>query len=410
MKKENLKTPEKKRVRPIIIITVVFLSLVLIAGLVLGAVAIVKDARAVAKYKGVKIDLGVANYLAATFKSDYIAILNDRGIDAYDDPFFWNGEAIEGVTYADMLEEETVSYIKSVIVGAYLFDRVSSLSSAEKGAVKNSCRDFLDLNFSSDEDRFNAEAESMNFDYDDMCDATTLIYKASLATEAIYGKDGNTLKESGSTADLEYVLSQYTHVGILIIRKDTEYLINSEGNRVEVEGKDQVYELTAAEKAERQTDIERIRELIYGYENDLDEQMSPIAFENYLKKYDYGYDYTDSGYYFSSLSAYTAWFDKNEASGIVAEAFDMDIGEYREIDLDFATCFIYKYEVSQGAYLNSALSDFFTDFYSDGALYLYSRAVAELTGEVTLKDAFYDIDLVNLPYNWELVVKVSEGE
>lgn len=409
MKKQNLKKQDKKRVRPIIIFVIVFLSLLLIAGIILGTVAIVRNARAVVKYDGVYIDEGVTNYLAATFKSNYLAILQrDMGVDAFDDPLFWNSEAEGGTTYADMLERETLSYIKSVAVGAYLFDRVSSLTSAEKKAVKKSCQDFLDLNFSSDEDRFNSEAAGMNFDYDDMCDATMLIYKAGLATRAIYGEGGNTLKNSGSTADLEYVLSQYTHVGILIIRKDTEFLINSEGNRVEVDGKDQVYELSSAEKAERASDIARIRELITGYENDLDEQMSPVAFENYLKKYDYGYDYTESGYYFSPLSEYTAWFDKNEVEGVVEAAFGMKMGEYRELDLGFATCFLYKYEPAAGAYLDSSLSGFFTDFYSDGALYLYSRAVAELIPEVTVKDRFYDIDLVNLPYNWELVVRVSE--
>ena len=272
----------KNRKNPLILFIAIAIAVIVILGIVLGTVAIVRNARAVVKYKNVGIDRGVLNYLAATFKRSYINYLTDQGIDAFDSELFWNSEAADGVTYLDLLERETLAYVKGQVAGAYLFDRVSGLTREQKRAVKKSCEDFLDINYGRSEERFNAEAEKMGFDYEDMYEATLLLYKNAIASSTIYGSDGATLKESGSTGDLEYVLSQYSHVGVLIIRNETEYLIDSEGNRVVADGKDQVYQLTDDEKAEREADVLRIRELINGYENDLDEQMSEVAFKNYL--------------------------------------------------------------------------------------------------------------------------------
>ncbi len=398
----------KSRKNPLILFISIAIAVIVVLGIVLGTVAIVRNARAVVKYKNVSIDRGVLNYLAATFKSSYITYLTRQGIDAFDSELFWNSEATEGVTYLDLLERETLAYVKGQVAGAYLFDRVSGLTGAQKRAVKKSCEDFLDINYGGSEERFNAEAEKMGFDYEDMYEATLLLYKNAIAISTIYGSAGATLRESGSTADLEYVLSQYSHVGVLIIRNETEYLVDSEGNRVVADGKDQVYQLSDAEKAEREADVLRIRELINGYENDLDEQMSEVAFKNYLTKYDYGYQYDSTGYYFSPMSEYSTLFAEYESEDIVKTALEMKVGEYKELELDFGTCFIYRYKCESGAYLNSSISEFFTDFYADGAVYLFNKATLDLSGEVTVKDEFYDIDLAKLPYNWELVVKVGE--
>ena len=65
----NKKEKNTKRILPIIICS--FLALLLVFGIVLGTIALIKEMRSVVSYNGVRIDKGVASYLAATYKATY---------------------------------------------------------------------------------------------------------------------------------------------------------------------------------------------------------------------------------------------------------------------------------------------------------------------------------------------------
>ena len=53
-----------------------------------------------------------------------------------------------------------------------------------------------------------------------------------------------------------------------------------------------------------------------------------------------------------------------------------------------------------GAYANSALEIFFTDFAIDAQRYLFGELLSELSDEVRIKDEAALIDIVNIPYNY----------
>ena len=80
----------------------------------------------------------------------------------------------------------------------------------------------------------------------------------------------------------------------------------------------------------------------------------------------------------------------------------MAIGEYKKVKTDVGVCYIYKDFVDDGAYA-SANSEFFTDFYKDGASFVFSEALVSLSANARTTDLFDKIDLSLLPYNSDLV-------
>ena len=135
--------------------------------------------------------------------------------------------------------------------------------------------------------------------------------------------------------------------------------------------------------------------------------MSPEYFDTFLSKYGYYPEYAKSGFYLSPYSAFTKEFGSGESglSSVVEKALNMNVGEYVEVECDFGICFIYKLKKTDYAYLDSTLDAFFSDFYARAAENMFSESVSELSSDVKMKDGFYEIDLENLAYNWQLVIE-----
>lgn len=404
------------RIIPVIICVV--LALVLVLGIVFGTIAIVREVTSVVSYNGITVDRGVVSYLAATYKSRVMASLEAAGANPVDNVAFWESDAGGGKTYGDILNEEITTYIRSVVVGAYLFDRASSLTAADRESIDNGVKEVLDYQANNSVSKFNELAERMGFDYSDFRTATELIYKAERAMTAIYGESGTTLAYRTNAALCNEYFKTYSRVRILYIRTKDKYELDENGNRIRGEnGKDKTVELTEEEKEIRLKDIENIKVAIDASINNTNGQISEAYFDSFYfydngnNRYNDDPDNRVGGYYFSENSEYTREFAEYYPEA-VERALKMEVGEfdmanaYDEDGNVEAVLVLYRCESVPGAYASMQYSDsFFSDFYADAAVYLFSKQLDELCPGVVIKDGFYDLDFRIMPRNSSLILR-----
>ena len=378
-----------------IIFTAIFLGCVLLVGIIFGTIAIVRNARSVMIYKGVYLEEGVANYLSALYKYDFMSALLKSGVECYDVEDFWQSDAGDGKTYGDILADNTEKYIKSVMVGSYLFDKNTKLTKGDKSAIEKAINEVLDYRADGSKNRFNEIGETMGFDFDDFKAAAELLYKSQMAHTVIFGYDGASLSSGDFSSECEdYFVNNYSRVRIMIIRTDGEMVIDPDT------GKEVLAKYDDAQKAEAIEKIEDIRAKI------ADGRMDEEAFLWHIQnEYPTNSVNDTEGYYFSSNSAYSINFADEGAPEVVKLALSGDVGKFYECELDIGTCFIYKTELQAGAYSRYTISHFFEDFYKNAAPYIYEKSVDVYISDVTVKDKYNRDYVISQPYNLKLAIK-----
>ena len=389
MSKNNKKNKGKNKA--LLIFTVSFLALVLIFGIVLGSIAIAKNAGAVVAYEGVTMDEKVASFFLSRFKVEYISSLLASGVsDADDTEEFWSSEYKNGQTHGARYVDFAKKYLKEVVVAAYLFDRYSSLTSSDKEKIADTVSEVLTYHADGDENTFDSRAETFGFDYDSFVDAAELLYKSNRAFTVIYGSDGAKIA-ADSVACSDY-LNEYSHVKLLFVRTEEKLTTDVHGDEVTVP-------LDEEEKAERRRRLAEIREAIYAWENNTDGQMTPQSFEYYLDKYGEGDSSMDAiGYYFHKNAAATKEMAE-EMPDLVNAALTMELDAFREVPVSIGVCFVYKYECTDGAYANDDLDIWFSDFYSHAAVNMYIKSINSLVPDAQIKERIEEIDILAIPEN-----------
>ena len=229
-----------------------------------------------------------------------------------------------------------------------------------------------------------------NGDYDAFKRAVMMSYKTSLCKSVIYGSDGSKISYDGA-ACLEY-LNTYSHVYMFLIRTETKDIYDENGKYVDT------VPLSDTEKAAKLEKINQIRAYI-NPESDSDVEMSPALFKSEAVAHDeFNKDMQTLGYYFNKNAAYTQGFALEWYSSLPEAAYEMKVGEYREVSCDLGVWFIYKDAISPDAYTDSALEDCFVDFYSDAAIYTFAKTLSTLSSDASFTDVFDELDLINLPY------------
>ena len=88
----------------------------------------------------------------------------------------------------------------------------------------------------------------------------------------------------------------------------------------------------------------------------------------------------------------------------------MELGSFGEVDTEYGLCFIYRGALISGAYASDTFEVFFTDFFEDAARTLYLENLADVAQSVTVKDRLFElVDILELPYNWEYVIREGAG-
>ncbi len=378
----------------------IFLAVVLVFGGAMAVMVGIREARAVVKYENVSMDEGVTKFFISRFKTIYLASLNSEGVSARDTKSFWASLDSEGVSYGERFQTEAKSYLASIVAANRIFKTYSALSADDKSCISKTVAEVLNYMADGSVEKFNKIADPYGFDYGDFERATEMLYCAEKASMVIYGTDGSNLSSSPELC-AEY-LNMYSHVHLAFVRTETKLVITEDESGKLTE---QIYALTAEEKAERAARIEEITTLIENRKAGNDEPwISLSTFEHLQKSYDSDPEMLDTGYYFKENATYTAEF-REEFSAVVDKAYEMKIGEYARVDLPIGVCFIYRDEPDALAYADSS-NVFLSDFYQDGADYFYAEALLELSKSVEFK-ALYDkqIDPVSIPKNTELYVR-----
>ena len=396
---ESEKKPAVAKQKRIILISVcAFLALVLMLGIVLGAMAQSKKARTFVSFGGVWIDGEVASFFASQFKTQFMAALSASGISGVEDsPGFWNKLSDDGKTYLELMNEGVREYVSQILCANYLFDRYTSLSKESKKAISDAAEATLEYKADGSVEKFNELSAEYGFSYTAYKTACKMLYKALYAEQVVCGAGGENLKdEDGLVA--EY-LAKYTHVKLLFIRTETAYTLDTSGNRVSgSDGKYVTHKLTDEEKAERAALIAEIRSYIDAIGTD-EASMGAEMFDSYLENDDEGAKTSHTfGYYLHKDSAYGKAFSE-AFSEVTDKAYSMKVGEFSEARFEDGVCFIYKYETTPSDVERDALEEFFRDFYPNMSKSFFSEQISSLSKDVRFDERFNDLDMILLPYN-----------
>ena len=400
---------EKKIDRKLLIFICIFMSTVLVAGVIFGTVFAVRNANAVLEYNGVRMTRGVANYFSSYAKALYLNTELSDVEGAEDTAEFWNSPEMGTKTYGEGMIEYVREYLAGIVVGCYLYDSAARLDSEARATIKSNVKNRLLYIADGSKKAFNERVEPYGFDYEDFYDATEMMYKVSMAPYVLYGADASALR-SDSVAVNDFYNSAYRRVKLLFIRTESDFnlITDEDGNEVREtnsDGTDKLFDLTPAEKAEREADIASIKQAIVNFENGEGDQMSLDSFNYYLGKYKATNMHLDSaGEYYSAESEYTGRAYQ-EFPEVVLKSLYIAKNSFATVEIeDFGYCFIYRTELEAGAYADNDKDGPFSDFYSDLSSYTYRRELAERVGDVSIRDKFEKIDLITLPANGVLTV------
>ena len=181
----------------------------------------------------------------------------------------------------------------------------------------------------------------------------------------------------------EEYLQRYTHVSLLFVK------INDE--------------MSESDRSAKQEIIDTLSAAIEAKNTGNGMPITDIMFENYLKNSDGDSAMHDRGYYFRRGSEKTAEFG-TAFPEIVEASFEMAVGEYRMVECSVGVCFIYKSDVTAGAYTDES-NIFFSDFYSDAYLYHYEKVLETLVDDVTFNARYNKLAPLSIPVVEDFVIR-----
>ncbi len=384
-------TPKKKMSKNARILTTcvcIFLSLVLIFGIVFGIIIAVREAKAVVKVGSVAISEGECRVLASYYKYSYLNDLRSEGYAVSDTASFWQSKHNNGMTQGELYEKNLKSYIASVAAASNLYYTLTTLSDGDEKYIKSKTEAFV--SYYGSEENFEKNVEKFGFNYDDFVGAMTLTYTAELAYYLLYGNGGEALKEGGAEniVRCDEYLSDYARVKMIFFAKERVFEKDESGQTVE-------RELNPAEILERENMTEIFKEAVAAgtfLELTIDEYLANSENPN-----DGDREMGLVGYYFSPTALQTANFAL-ERPEIVEAAFDMTTGEARYLELSDAHVFLYRANPVSRAYTDEE-NPFFSDFFKNASQEFFAEEIEALSDEVEFKDKYFDIDFLSIPQN-----------
>lgn len=396
--KEEVHKPKRKF---LLMFVCIFVAIVLIFGVVLGIVSSMKRAKAAVSYRDEIMDKEVASFFATLYKYEYMSALRKAGAYPEDTYAFWNKDSGNGKSYGEMLVEGTRGYMAQILVTNYLYDKYAELTSAERELISEAAENTLNDKAGGSKGKFNEEASIFGFSYSAFREATEMLYKAAMAESVFCGENGENM-QSQTELVKEYI-SEYSHVKLLFIRTDKTYVLDEDGNRVTLDGGSyQMRELSEKEKEERALLIEEIDSLIAAIGTG-EMAMSKDTFDYYVSEYDEGDpNMHSSGYYFHPDADFSIAYDENFEE-ITDKVYATSVGGFSKAEEDFGVCYIYKYEPTSADIEVDALKNCFADFYTNLAGEFFAETLAELMDEVEYSDIFDEVDVLDLPYNYDFI-------
>ena len=393
-KKQN--TEKKKMSKNARILTTcvcIFLSLVLIFGIVFGIIIAVREAKSVLKIGSVAVGEGECRVLASYYKYNYLNDLRGEGYAAADSDAFWQSKHKNGMTQGELYEKNLKSYIASLAAASNLYYSLTTLSEGDERYIKSKTGAFV--SYYGSEENFNELVKEYGFNFEDFEKAMKLTYTAELAYYLLYGSGGEALKDGGAEniVRCDEYLMDYARVKMIFLAKEKVFEKDESGQMVE-------RELNPQEILDREKIVETFKDAVDKgtfLELTLDEYLSNSENVN-----DGDREMGLVGYYFSPMAEQTASFTLDRPE-IVEAAFDMTTGEARYLELSDAHVFLYRADPVSRAYADKD-NPFFSDFFKNASEEFFAEEIEALSADVEFKDSYFDIDFLSIPTNSKFFV------
>lgn len=379
---------------------IIFLSVLLCAFAVLGAISVYRNAKTLMRYGGTACDEPTYRYLSSYYKLMHMRALADTE-GAEDTEAFWQStEPESGKTQGALLAEGAKNYISRVLISAALYDQTASSAQKReaKAAAKKAVEEILTYQANGSEESFNALTAPYGYAYDDLYGIALLLYKAERAQSLFYGASGETASTRVTECD-QYLKNNYAAVKLLFIRSETTYnfTLNENGEKDILldDNKEPILRaLTAEELAQREALMADLDERIAA------QNLTAAYFSGRMGGHYESYAEGQSGlYYFANGSAYTEQYKKQEGGAeIVKEALALKNNACKKIAYKDGFCYIFKYETETGAFAEKSYELYFSDFYINVANYLFSKDVSLFMDDIVISERAEKISLTALPY------------
>lgn len=401
-------TSAQKSRRIVITVVAILLGVAILSGAVTGIVIGVINASYLMYCNGVGVDGGVARYLASCYKSDYMANLESQGIMSADLPAFWQQKVHPDVstTYADYLNIYVENSIKNIVAANSIFDARFKLTQNDRIELEVATQEILTYRHSGSEKAFNEAASKYGFDFDDFVKGTEMLYKAAVLPSRIFSGSNGDIAEAYAP-ECEELFARYTRASVLFIRTNNRYVYDDKGDYVvDEKGNYVTVDLSEEELAERLADIEMLKGIVSGkYEFKLyDDMWKKYEKENNSELHDC-YFYEKSELTMAIGNKYPSVLDTlsslEEHQFGYAEDNDDD-----EVNSFVGYVFVYRDKPAEKAYLNSSdPAGSFADFFDIVASETYNKMLSEMAKDVELRDAWEEIDAVDIPYNIDYIAR-----
>ena len=357
----------------------------------------VDDAAALVKLEGVKLKEGEVRYLASIYKANYMQALTTAGIEGVaDTDLFWSKAGVDGKTYGEKLELGFREYLCGMVAASRIFYQYSKYSQEDRAQVDKAVRDRLTYTARGSVERFNEMSEKYGFTYADFSSAAAYLYRAVKAKEAIYGKDGTSI--SVMPEECSEYLSEYTRVKVMFVRRFDRLTESGETSS-----------LSEAEILAKAEKIERIREYIENARLELDNAMSPDAFDTFLRDTSFSDsdpDFFSTGYYLHDAAEQTAYFAEAFPE-VYEEAMKLSVGSFAEAEWESGVAFLYRLDVDEDEYKNKD-NLMLSDFYSDLSDRLYPELLSEVGASAEFTELMSRVSVLDIPANTILIATFGE--
>lgn len=306
--------------------------------------------------------------------SHYKAIFMENFKDVKDTDEFWDSIVSSGKTAEEYFTEITVENIKKNIAAVWLFDYMGlSFTSDMKKEIKEGIEDLKTNLADGDDDKFAAMLAEFGITEDTLYDIYVMDAKISYTYDYLYGS-GNVISISDSDK-LTYTNENYVRIQHIYVNNNFKYVTveNELGSLTHDPETGEAYtaELTDDEKAEKNDIIAKIDKAISDGE----------AFEDVWSEYSED-KYYENGYYLTENTPFI--------SEVVDAAFELEIGETVRLETEYGVHYIKRYAIDGTPWSEKANSDFFSDFDSKLADYVFNVMISETAEKVKVYSEITD--------------------
>lgn len=317
----------------------------------------------VMKYGDSEISENEFVYYLATYKGRF----KQSYTDFSDTAEFYASEIADGVTYETYLFDIITDNVKRTLVCDALFDEMDlKLNGSIEEEIDYYIDDYITEYAGGSKNQFNAALSEYGINVSMLKKIYLRDEKATAVFNAMYGSSGT--NPITDTERAEYLEDNYVRVRHIYVNDKYVYATDEDGYAMYTEdGYKQTRQLTDEELEAKNALIAAIDESLTDGD-DFEAIYDAFSEDKYY----------ENGYYLTRTTDFI--------SDVVSSAFDLDEGEWVKIVSDYGTHYIKRLPLDESPWDDDANSDFFENYDTDVAEYLFGEYIDELLPSVETND------------------------